>query len=157
MKLGIIFSLALAVSVPAFAQELDPSPHSAADIQKRSAVLIDKAKTSTTGLALDVLDELTTARTLLVVRVKTGQAERHLLWADQMVILSGTVTLVTGGVMEAEKPNGTLQGESLGASLTGGKEITLHAGDIVHVPPSVPHWVKLAPGTTATYLVFKEK
>ena len=157
MKLGIIFTLALAISIPALAQENDPSPHTAAEIQQHAAPLIDKAKASSTGQATDVLDDLPTARTLLVVRVKTGQAERHLLWGDQMVILSGNITLVTGGVMQDEKPNGTLQGESLATSITGGKEITLHPGDIVHIPHSVPHWVKLAPGTTATYLVFKEK
>jgi mannose-6-phosphate isomerase-like protein (cupin superfamily) len=157
MKLGIIFSLALAISVPALAQENDPSPHTAAELQQHAAALVDKAKASTTGQATDVLDDMPSARTLLVVRVKTGQAERHLLWSDQMVVLSGTLTLVTGGTMEAEKPNGTLQGESLGASLTGGKELILHPGDIVHIPHSVPHWVKLAPGTTASYLVFKEK
>ena len=157
MKLGIIFSLAFALSIPALAQEHDPSPHTSAEIQQHAAALVDKAKANSTGQAFDILDDLPNSRTLLVVRVKTGQAERHLLWADQMVILSGNPIIVTGGAMEAEKPNSTLQGESLGASITGGHEITLHPGDIVHIPHSVPHWVKLAPGTTVTYLIFKEK
>lgn len=157
MKLTLLFSLAFALSIPALAQELDPTPHSAADIQQHAAKLTETAKAATAGYASEALDDFPTARTLLVVRVKTGQAERHLLWADQMVILSGSATLVTGGVMQAEKPNGTAQGESLAAGITGGKEIPLHPGDIVHIPASVPHWVKLAPGATTTYLVFKEK
>ena len=44
-----------------------------------------------------------------------------------------------------------------GSGIEGGKEFVLHAGDIVHIPANIPHWIKLAPGTTTTYLVFKEK
>jgi mannose-6-phosphate isomerase-like protein (cupin superfamily) len=153
----LLFSLAFALALPAAAQELDPTTHSAADIQQRAAKLAETARTSSTGYSVDVLDDLPTARTLLVVRVRTGLAERHLLWADQMVILSGSATLVTGGIMQSEKPNGTAQGESLATAIQGGKETPLHPGDIVHAPASVPHWIKLAPGTTLTYLIFKEK
>jgi mannose-6-phosphate isomerase-like protein (cupin superfamily) len=156
-NLRIVLSLAFAFALPAAAQELDPSLHTNADIQQHAAKLTEAARTAPTGYASDVLDELPTARTLLVVRVRTGLAERHLLWADQMVILSGNATLVTGGIMQSEKPNGTAQGESLATGIQGGKETQLHPGDIVHVPASVPHWVKLAPGTTFTYFVFKEK
>ena len=157
MNPRILLSLVLALSLPAAAQELDPTTHSTADIQQRTAKLTETAKTAPTGYSLDVLDELPTARTVLVVRVRTGLAERHLLWADQMVILSGSATLITGGVMQTEHPNGTAQGESLATAIQGGKETPLHPGDIVHVPASVPHWVKLAPGTPLTYLIFKEK
>jgi len=153
----LLLSLAFALSLPAAAQEHDPSPHTAADIQQRTAKLIETAKTSTSGYATGVLDEFPDARSLLVVRIRTGLAERHLLWADQMVILSGSATLITGGVMQAEHPNGTAQGESLGTTIQGGKETPLHPGDIVHVPASIPHWIKLAPNTTFSYLIFKEK
>jgi quercetin dioxygenase-like cupin family protein len=48
-------------------------------------------------------------------------------------------------------------GETLGSGIDGGKKIVLHAGDIVHIPAGIPHWVKVPPGTITTYLVFKEK
>jgi quercetin dioxygenase-like cupin family protein len=61
--------------------------------------------------------------------------------------------------MQNEHPNSTAgrPGETLGSGIDGGKEVILNAGDIVHIPAGIPHWVKVAPGTTTTYLVFKEK
>jgi quercetin dioxygenase-like cupin family protein len=61
--------------------------------------------------------------------------------------------------MQNEHPNSTAgrPGETLGSGIEGGKEIILNAGDIVHIPAGIPHWVKIAPNTTTTYLVFKEK
>jgi quercetin dioxygenase-like cupin family protein len=61
--------------------------------------------------------------------------------------------------MQGEHPNtsATKPGETLGSGVEGGKEVTLHAGEIAHIPAGVPHWVKVAPGTTTTYFVFKEK
>jgi mannose-6-phosphate isomerase-like protein (cupin superfamily) len=103
------------------------------------------------------MDEFGSYHTMLIVRVHTGPAERHQLWADQMIINKGTVTLVYGGTMQDEHPNGTRPGETLGSGITGGKELVLHAGEIVQIPANVPHWVKLAPGATTTYLIFKEK
>jgi hypothetical protein len=74
-----------------------------------------------------------------------------------MVVQKGTITLVTGGTMQGEHPNGTAPGETLGTSIQGGKETVLHPGDIVHIPAGMPHQAKIAPNTTVTYLVFKEK
>ena len=51
----------------------------------------------------------------------------------------------------------TASGETRGPGIQGGKEVILHPGDIVRIPAHVPHWVKLTPGTTTSYLVFKEK
>jgi hypothetical protein len=91
------------------------------------------------------------------VRVHSGAPERHQFWVDQMVVKQGTITLVTAGTMQGEHPNGTAPGETLGTGIHGGKETVLHAGDIVHIPSGIPHQVKIDPGTTTTYLVFKEK
>ena len=147
------------LATPLLAQTTDPTIHSTADLQQREAKLMETAKASPTGFAVTTLDDYGNDYTLLVVRIHTGAAERHQFFADQMVILKGTVTLVTGGAMQEEKPNSgtTRPGETLGASVEGGKEVVLHAGEIAHIPAGIPHWVKLAPGTTTTYLVFKEK
>jgi mannose-6-phosphate isomerase-like protein (cupin superfamily) len=156
MSRRIILSLAL-IAAPLSAQTTEPTIHTAADLQQREVKLTAAAKATPTGLARETFDEFGTYHTLLVVRIHTGAPERHQLWADQMIINKGTVTLVTGGTMQGEHPNGTSPGETLGTDLQDGKEVVLHTGDIAHVPAGVPHWVKLAPGTTATYLVFKEK
>jgi hypothetical protein len=60
---------------------------------------------------------------------------------------TGTITLVTGGTMQGEHPNNGpgRPGETLDSGIDGGKEIVLHAGDIVHIPAGIPHWIKLTP------------
>jgi hypothetical protein len=153
MPRSIILSLTLIAAPSLIAQTI----HTTADMQQREAKLLATAKAAPTGLATDIMDDYGNDRTLLVVRVHSGDAERHQLWADEMVVKKGTITLVTGGTMQGEHPNGSAPGETLGTSIQGGKETLLHAGDIVHIPAGIPHQAKIAPGTTVTYLVFKEK
>jgi mannose-6-phosphate isomerase-like protein (cupin superfamily) len=158
MKLRILLPLLLS-SASALAQTAAPTIHTTADLQQREAKLIEEAKKVPSGFAVAKLDDYGNDYTLLVVRLHTGEAERHQFFADQIVITKGTITLVTGGSMQGEHPNtsATKPGETLGSGVEGGKEVTLHAGEIAHIPAGVPHWVKVAPGTTTTYFVFKEK
>jgi mannose-6-phosphate isomerase-like protein (cupin superfamily) len=158
MKLRILLPLLLS-SASALAQTAAPTIHTTADLQQREAKLIEEAKKDPSGFAVAKLDDYGNDYTLLVVRLHTGEAERHQFFADQIVITKGTITLVTGGSMQGEHPNtsATKPGETLGSGVEGGKEVTLHAGEIAHIPAGVPHWVKVAPGTTTTYFVFKEK
>ncbi|MEO8736780.1 MAG: hypothetical protein ABI380_09595 [Edaphobacter sp.] len=149
--------LLLLLTTPLFAQSTNPTVHTTADLHQREVKLLAAAKAAPTGLAFEIMDDFGNDRSMIIVRVHTGAPERHQMWVDQMVILKGTVTLVTGGSMQGEHPNGTSPGETLGTDLQGGKEVVLHVGDIAHVPAGVPHQVKLAPGTTAAYLAFKEK
>ncbi len=153
MPRSIILSLALIAAPSLLAQ----TAHTTADLKQHEAKLLATAKASPTGLASETMDDYGNDRTMLIVRVHTGGSERHQFWADQMVILSGTVTLITGGTMQQEHPNGTSPGETIGDGVDGGKEVVLHAGDIAHIPANIPHWVKIAPGATTTYLIFKEK
>lgn len=151
-------ALLLALATPILAQtSTEPTIHTNADLDQREAKLLAKATSNPTGLAFEVMDDYGNDRTFLVVRVHTGEPERHQFWADEIVVRKGTITLVTGGAMQAEHPNGTSPGETLASSIEGGKEVVLHPGDIAHVPANVPHWVKIAPGTTTTYLIYKEK
>jgi hypothetical protein len=152
-------ALALLAASPLLAQSAGTTVHTTADLQKREAKLTETAKALPSGLASDTVEDYGNNYTLVVVRLHTGDSERHASWADQFVVSKGTITLVTGGTMLDEHPSktATREGETVGSGLQGGTEVTLHAGDIAHVPAGVPHWVKIAPGTTATYLVFKEK
>lgn len=166
MQRLLFLSIALLVTQPLLSQTQAISDndkkadtiqsHTAADLQQLEAKLLATAKTSPTGVGLGPIDTLPTSYSLLVVRVHTGEAERHQLWADQMFITRGTVTVVFGGTIIGEHPNGQ-PGETRGTGIEGGTEQVFHAGDIVHIPANLAHWVKLAPNTTTTYLVFKEK
>src|SRR5271163_1400809 len=151
MPRRLFLSLALAAS-PLLAQSTDPIVHTTADLNQREAKLLTAAKASPGGVAFDTFADLGSYKTLLVVRVHTGDAKLHQDWADQMIITKGTITLVTGGTMQGG--HNTAPGETRGPGIEGGKEVVLHAGDIA---PNVPHWVKLAPNTTTAYLIVKEK
>ena len=134
-----------------------PTIHTAADLQQLEAKTTEAAQKSPTGVSLSPIDDFGTYNSILVVRVKTGDSERHQFWADQMIVNKGTITLVTGGSMVGEHLVPNQPGETRGSAIKGGEEVVLHAGDVVHIPANVPHWVKIAPGTTTTYLIFTEK
>jgi hypothetical protein len=99
MNLRIILSLALATTLSAQAQPA-PVVHFSTELAQREAKLLATAKASPSGNAFDTFDDIGSYKTLLVVRVHTGDAELHEQWADQMVIIKGTLTLVTGGKMQ---------------------------------------------------------
>jgi hypothetical protein len=154
LRLSLVLAFA---ALPAVAQNSTPYPHTSAEIAKLETKVLADAKASPTGSANQQLDTLPNSYTLVVGRVHTGEAELHKEYADQFVILHGSLTLVTGGTLTSphEQPNQPT--EIRAASIEGGQEITLHPGDIARVPANIPHWVKLAPNTTVTYLAFKQK
>jgi len=92
---------------------------------------------------------------LLARRVADGQPEWHETEADVFIVESGTATLLVGGTLVGgettaphEKRDGTIQG---------GMRTKLAPGDVVRIPPRVPHQVLLDGGKEFTYLVVKVK
>jgi mannose-6-phosphate isomerase-like protein (cupin superfamily) len=92
---------------------------------------------------------------LEVHREADGQIEWHETQSDIFFVQSGTATLLVGGtylngetVAPHEKRNGTIQG---------GVRQQLAAGDVVRIPPRVPHQVLLEGAHEFTYLVVKAK
>ena len=86
-------------------------------------------------------------------READGKAELHKVKADVMVIQSGKATLVTGG--EVIDPKDTGPNEIQGSGIKGGVKHEVGPGDIIEIPPGVPHQFFLAPGAQITYLVVK--
>ena len=86
-------------------------------------------------------------------REGSGQAEVHDTVADILVISEGELTLIYGGTVVEGKTSAP--GETRGASITGGTEVKLGPGDILHIPAKIPHQMKLAPGAKVTYFVTK--
>jgi len=92
---------------------------------------------------------------LLVHRAGDGQVEWHETQADVFFVLSGSATLVLGGrlvdgetVGPHEKRNGRIEG---------GVRRKLSAGDVVRIPPRVPHQVLLDGAPECDYFVVKVK
>jgi len=70
-------------------------------------------------------------------RTAPGEVEYHEHVADVMHVVSGTATVVTGGQMIA--PYTVSPGEMRAAVLEGGTRHELGVGDVLVVPPGVPH------------------
>jgi len=92
---------------------------------------------------------------LLVHREGDGPPELHETQVDIFFVQSGSATLLIGGnlingetVGPHEKRNGTIQG---------GIRRKLSAGDIVRIPPQVPHQVLLEGSHELNYVVLKVK
>jgi mannose-6-phosphate isomerase-like protein (cupin superfamily) len=86
-------------------------------------------------------------------REGTGLAEYHATQADVFVVESGEATLTYGGSLVDGKP--TAPNEIRGASISGGMETRLGAGDVVTIPAKTAHQLKLDPGKEFTYFVVK--
>ena len=75
----------------------------------------------------------------------------HALSADTWVVMEGSATAVTGGELLEAKRNPNSDDMS-GSSIKGGVEQPLKPGDILFVPPGVPHGFKDVNGFRA-YLI----
>ena len=109
----------------------------------------DKSK----GVASQSLETYDSRRTLLATRDKDGQSEMHAKVSDFFVVVEGEATLVYGGAMV--NPKSLPNGESLGNSVKDGQQIKLAKGDVVQIPPNIPHQLLVAKGKTFTYFVIK--
>ncbi len=80
-------------------------------------------------------------------RIKNAEtALRHPTTNDVYVVREGSGTLVTGGVM-VDQDGQTVDGDRA-ASIRGGEERTIGAGDLVFIPAGVPHGIKDTDGIT---------
>jgi quercetin dioxygenase-like cupin family protein len=89
-------------------------------------------------------------------RTDTGnEAEVHTHWSHYFTILSGEAILTYGGTVTDARD--TAPGQVRGSGITGGKSITVHAGDYVQIPAGTPHMLNPAKGTKLHYVVFNTR
>src|SRR6516162_1356134 len=74
----------------------------------------------------------------LLYRDADGLPEQHDHIVDVVIVQSGEGALQLGGTMIGRK-EGSGTGEYVGTRLEGGERHPLAAGDIVHIPPTIPH------------------
>lgn len=103
--------------------------------------------------ALERLADFGSHYVLVVYREDDGPAEVHDNQTDFYVVQSGTGTLHYGGEVVDAKT--TEPGEIRGASLKGASTRKLAPGDVVNIPPKLPHQIVLASGEKLTYLIVK--
>ena len=80
----------------------------------------------------------------------------HALSADTWVVMEGSATAITGGQLLDAKRNANSDDMS-GSSIKGGVEQPLKAGDILYVPPGVPHGFKDIKGFRAYLIRYPSK
>src|ERR1700690_464050 len=125
---------------------------SGAVLLERGAYLRQLAKYGD-GQASETLKEYPQHATMLSFRSRDGMAELHENFADIFCVLEGRATLVTGGTVIGERTVGP--GEMRGERIEGGARQELRAGDVAHVPASVPHQMLVASDRTFTSFVVK--
>lgn len=122
-------------------------------LKELGAALADKAATAKDGAASETLEEFSGHKTMLAYRSQSGGAEVHDHFADVFMIVEGSATLETGGTVVT--PTSAGAGETRGTALEHSTSQTVHAGDVVQIPPRLPHRMKLAPGEKVLYFVVK--
>ncbi|HJZ95520.1 MAG TPA: hypothetical protein VKE70_03385 [Candidatus Solibacter sp.] len=150
MKLLVLTVLAVGIALPAG----DPQGlyiWKAAELKAFSKGLAPKINEK--KVATQDLTKVGNYRFMVAHREGSGEAEYHAVDADIFVVESGTATLIYGGELVDGKT--TAPNEMRAASIKGGMEKTLAAGDIVTIPAKLPHQVKLAAGKEFTYFVVK--
>jgi len=126
-----------------------------ASLKELEQTLKTEAGASAHHIAVRRLGDFPQDTFMLSRREADGVVEWHENQADVFFVQSGSATLVVGGAMVGgettephEKRNGTIQG---------GVKRKLSAGDVVRIPPQVPHQILMDGSSEFTYFVVKVK
>jgi mannose-6-phosphate isomerase-like protein (cupin superfamily) len=92
---------------------------------------------------------------LLVHRETDGQVEWHETQVDVFFVQSGSAKLLLGGKMINAETVGPH--EKRNGSIEGGVRVKLSAGDVVRIPPRIPHQLLLDGSHEFNYFVVKVK
>jgi mannose-6-phosphate isomerase-like protein (cupin superfamily) len=126
-----------------------------ASLKELEQTLKTEAGASAHHMAVRRLGDFSQDTFMLSRREADGVVEWHENQADVFFVQSGSATLLVGGTLVGaettephEKRNGTIQG---------GVKRKLSAGDVVRIPPQVPHQILLDGSPGFTYFVVKVK
>src|SRR5678816_995268 len=120
--------------------------------------------------ALEAVAKDITAKGLITQRVLEGgvfsinvrhisgseTALQHGRITEVWVVRDASGTVATGGSLVEPKP-GTAPGELSGSSIAGGVERVIKAGDVIFIPPGVPHGIKQSSGITYLNIRFEAR
>jgi hypothetical protein len=124
----------------------------AAELHAREAAL--SKKVAADHSSRETLADYGDHRFRLLYRDASGLPEQHDAIIDVVIVQSGEGTLQLGGTMVGRRA-GSGPGEYLGDRLEGGERHPLKAGDIVHIPNTIPHSFLVDSGKHITYVLVK--
>ncbi len=125
---------------------------SAAELRQRDAAL--STKVGADHSARETLADYGDHRFRLLYRDADGNPEQHDGIVDVVFVQSGEGTLQLGGTMVGKRA-GSGAGEYVGTRLDGGTRHPLRAGDVLHIPATIPHAFLVTPGQHITYVLVK--
>lgn len=106
--------------------------------------------------ARETLADYTSHRFRMLYRDGDGFPEQHDNLVDVVMVQSGESTLLLGGRMIGKRsPEGAGAGEFVGTGIEGGERHRIGAGDVLHIPPGVPHSFLVEKGKHVTYVLVK--
>jgi hypothetical protein len=124
----------------------------ATELRTRDAAL--SKKVGPDHSARETLADYGDHRFRLLYRDADGVPEQHDQIVDVVFVQSGEGTLQLGGTMVGKRSGGN-PGEYLGTRLEGGERHPLAAGDVVHIPATIPHSFLVPSGKHITYVLVK--
>jgi mannose-6-phosphate isomerase-like protein (cupin superfamily) len=150
---AVIPAAVLLLAMGANSQTMKSDHWSPAQLLERAQHLRQLAAQNGEGSASETLANYPHHFTMLAFRTRNGGAEVHQNFADVFYILDGHAAVLTGG--EVVDPKSNKPGEIRGASVKGGTQQDLQAGDVVHIPAGTPHQMLVPDGQSVTYFVVK--
>jgi mannose-6-phosphate isomerase-like protein (cupin superfamily) len=155
MRTGLrVIAFAL-LAAPVFAQGASKSTFGlwrADELSKRDQVL--SGKIGADHSARETLADYGDHRFRYIRRDADGFPEQHNQIVDVVFVKSGEGTLQLGGKVIGLKASSG-NGEFVGTSLEGGERHAIAAGDVIHIPATVPHAFLVPKGKHITYVLFK--
>jgi len=116
-----------------------------------AAELASKVQSASHAVAYEV-PGITGRQVLMIRRDETGEAEVHTELDDTIVIERGTARFRVGGAITGNHQTGPA--EWRGGTMTGWREYTVSAGDLLVIPAGVPHQAIVTSGAFL-YLTIK--
>jgi len=153
MRTMIRFAAMALLVAPVFAADHpDFRLWKADELQRRDAAL--SKKIGPDHSARETLADFGDHRVRFLRRDADGFPEQHDNIVDLVLVQSGEGVLQLGGTVIDKKATGT-PGEYVGSRLDGGSRHALGAGDVIHIPATVPHAFLVPKGKHLTYVLVK--
>jgi len=153
MRLAALFFL-LCVAQPALAQSTSGVVYWPASVLSGySPTLKGRQTANKTTSASEILSDLGNHKFEILRRDGSGGGEQHNNWTDVFIVQAGEATIVYGGSIQDAKDTGN--GEIRGPKHLGGKSQKVAAGDVLVMPPGIPHQTIVEPGKSFFVLIVK--
>jgi len=125
----------------------------AATLKGYSPTLEERLTTNKTTSASAILKDLGNYKFEILRRDGSGGGEQHNNWTDIFIVQGGEGTIVYGGSLPDSKDTGN--GEIRAPKHVGGKSQKVTTGDVLVMPPGIPHQTIVEPGKQFFVLIVK--